>query len=167
MPSVPERARHHAEELAAVADCTGIRVAVAESLTSGQIAATLGAASNSGVWFRGAVVAYSRAVKHDVLGVPEGPVVSAAAARAMAEGVRTLFDATLAVGVTGAGGPDPQDGRAPGSVWFAVAADDAVTTEFRAFEGDPAEILDQVIEYAVWLLLGAAREQRDHPRSSG
>lgn len=86
MPPVLGRARDHAEELAAVADRTGIRVAVAESLTSGQLAAALGAANNSGEWFRGAVVAYSRAVKHHVLGVPEGPVVSEASAGAMAEG---------------------------------------------------------------------------------
>ncbi|WP_327151251.1 CinA family protein [Nocardia sp. NBC_01329] len=163
MPPVLGRARDHAEELAAVADRTGIRVAVAESLTSGQLAAALGAANNSGEWFRGAVVAYSRAVKHHVLGVPEGPVVSEASAGAMAEGVRTLFEATLAVGVTGAGGPDPQDGREPGSVWFAVAAGGGVTTEFRMFEGDPAEILDQAVEHAVRLLLDTARELEGRP----
>ena len=167
MPAVLGRARDHAEELAAIADRIGIQVAVAESLTSGQLAAALGAANNSGEWFRGAVVAYSRAVKHRVLGVPEGPVVSEASARAMAEGVRTLFEADLAVGVTGAGGPDPQDGQEPGSVWFAVAADGEVTAEFRAFEGEPAEILDQVVEYAVRLLLDVARELPVRPGAHG
>ncbi|GGL01771.1 CinA family protein [Nocardia jinanensis] len=167
MPAVSGRARDHAEELAAIAGRTGIRVAVAESLTSGQLAAALGAANNSGEWFRGAVVAYSRAVKHHVLGVPEGPVVCEAAARAMAEGVRTLFEATVAVGVTGAGGPDPQDGQEPGSVWFAVAADGEVTAEFRVFEGEPAEILDQVVDHAVRLLLDAARKPRARPGAPG
>nr|WP_245664374.1 CinA family protein [Nocardia grenadensis] len=146
--------------MAAIADRTGLQVAVAESLTSGQLAAALGAASNSGEWFRGAVVAYSRGVKHRVLGVPDGPVVCAAAARAMAEGVRTLFDATLSVGVTGAGGPDPQDGQEPGSVWFAVAVEGRVTASFRLFEGEPAEILDQVVDHAVELLLDTAKGLR-------
>ncbi len=34
--------------------------------------------------------------------------------------MRQLLDADLAVGVTGAGGPDPQDGRGPGTVFLAV-----------------------------------------------
>jgi nicotinamide-nucleotide amidase len=160
VPAVLGRAHDRAEELAAIAERTGLQVAVAESLTSGQLAAALGAASNSGEWFRGAVVAYSRAVKHRVLSVPEGPVVSEPAARAMAEGVRTLFEATLSVGVTGAGGPDPQDGQEPGSVWFAVAVEGRVTATFRLFEGEPAEILDQVVDHAVELLLDTAKELR-------
>ncbi|MFI5718501.1 CinA family protein [Nocardia sp. NPDC051750] len=159
VPAVLGRAHEHAEELAELAGRTGLRVAVAESLTAGQIAAALGAASNAGEWFRGAIVAYSREVKHHVLGVPEGPVVCAEAAVAMAEGVCTLFEATLALGVTGAGGPDPQDGHEPGSVWFAVSVDGAVHTRHRVFAGEPAEILDQVVGYGMELLLGAARER--------
>ncbi|MEU1981243.1 CinA family protein [Nocardia sp. NPDC019395] len=159
VPAVLGRAHDAAEELAEIAGSTGIRVAVAESLTSGQLAAALGAASNSSEWFRGAIVAYSRDVKHQVLGVPDGPVVCAAAAAAMAEGVRTLFEATIAVGVTGAGGPAPQDGHEPGSVWFAVSVDGAVSTRHRVFDGAPAEILDQVVVFAVELLLDAVRER--------
>nr|WP_280425341.1 CinA family protein [Nocardia carnea] len=159
VPAVLGRAHEQAEELAEIAGRAGLQVAVAESLTSGQIAAALGAAGNSGEWFRGAVVAYSRAVKHHVLGVPDGPVVCAPAAAAMAEGVRTLFEASLAVGVTGAGGPDPQDGHEPGSVWFGVSVDGSVRTHHRHFPGAPAEILDQVVVHAVQLLLDAAREQ--------
>lgn len=159
VPAVLGRAHERAEELAEIAGQAGLQVAVAESLTSGQLAAALGAASNSGEWFRGAVVAYSRAVKHHVLGVPDGPVVCAPAAAAMADGVRTLFEASLAVGVTGAGGPEPQDGEEPGSVWFAVSVDGSVRTHHRLFAGEPAEILDQVVVHAVELLLDAAREQ--------
>lgn len=157
VPAVLGRAHEQAEALAEIAVRTGLQVAVAESLTSGQLAAALGAAGNSGEWFRGAVVAYSRAVKHDLLGVPDGPVVSEAAAAAMAEGVRTLLEARLTVGVTGAGGPDPQDGHEPGSVWFAVSAGGVVDTDHRRFSGEPAEILDQVVVHAVGLLLAAAR----------
>lgn len=153
------RAHEQAEELAELAGRAGLQVAVAESLTSGQLAAALGAASNSGEWFRGAVVAYSRAVKHHVLGVPDGPVVCAAAAAAMADGVRTLFEASIAVGVTGAGGPDPQDGHEPGSVWFAVSVNGSVRTHHRHFVGEPSEVLGQVVVHAVELLLDAAREQ--------
>lgn len=148
----------HATELGDIASRNGIRVAVAESLTSGRIAAALGATSGSGEWFRGAVVAYSREVKHRVLEVPRGPVVSEAAARAMAAHVRTLFAATLALGVTGAGGPDGQDGAEPGSVWFAIATENSVHAWHRMFDGEPPEVVAQVVDHAVESLRDAARE---------
>ena len=96
-----------------------LRVAVAESLTGGMIAAALAAAERSSEWFLGSVVACSSQVKHDVLDVPDGPVVSATAASAMARGVRRLLKADVAVAVTGAGGPGGQDGREPGTVFVA------------------------------------------------
>jgi len=102
----------------------GVMVAAAESLTGGMIASALSASPGSSEWFLGSLVAYSGEVKHDVLGVPPGPVVSATAASAMAGGVRKLFGAPVAVAVTGAGGPSGQDGREPGTVFLAFDADD-------------------------------------------
>jgi nicotinamide-nucleotide amidase len=96
-----------------------LTVAVAESLTGGMIASALAAAERSSEWFLGSVVAYASQVKHDVLDVPDGPVVSATAASAMARGVRRLLKADVAVAVTGAGGPSGQDGREPGTVFVA------------------------------------------------
>ncbi|MBW0097814.1 nicotinamide-nucleotide amidohydrolase family protein, partial [Pseudonocardia sp. KRD-184] len=75
----------------------GRTVAVAESLTGGMVSQALAVAQGSAQWFRGGLVAYSSDVKHEVLGVPEGPVVSAAAAVAMARGVRSLLRADVAV----------------------------------------------------------------------
>ena len=97
-----------------------VTVAVAESLTGGNVATALAAAKAASQWFRGSLVAYAREVKHEVLGVPEGPVVSAEAAETMAPGVRRLLRADVAVGVTGAGGPDPQDGSRLARVFVAV-----------------------------------------------
>jgi nicotinamide-nucleotide amidase len=112
-----------AERVGQLAQDQGLRVGVAESLTGGMIASALAVASGSGEWFRGSVVAYHADVKHDVLDVPPGPVVSAEAAAAMARGARRLLGADVAVAVTGAGGPDPQDGREPGTVFLAVDSD--------------------------------------------
>jgi nicotinamide-nucleotide amidase len=64
----------------------GETLALAESLTGGLLAATFARASGAGEWFRGGVVAYASLVKHSLLGVPAGPVVSAQAAAAMAAG---------------------------------------------------------------------------------
>lgn len=111
-----------AARVAELAGVTGRTVAVAESLTGGMIATALAAAEGAGDWFRGALVAYAGEVKHELLGVPDGPVVSAEAAWAMARGVRRLLGADVGVAVTGVGGPTWQDGRSPGTVFIAVAA---------------------------------------------
>jgi nicotinamide-nucleotide amidase len=108
-----------AERVGELALAQGLTVAAAESLTGGMISTALSAAGRSSEWFLGGLVAYSSDVKHDVLDVPEGPVVSATAASAMARGVRGLLKADVAVAVTGAGGPGGQDGREPGTVFLA------------------------------------------------
>jgi nicotinamide-nucleotide amidase len=100
----------------------GVTIAVAESLTGGMIAQALAASEASSTWFRGSLVAYSSEVKHDLLEVPPGPVVSPAAASAMVRSVRRLLGADLAVAVTGAGGPEPEDGSEPGTVFLALDA---------------------------------------------
>lgn len=118
-PADEETQARLAERVGRLALARGLTVASAESLTGGMIAVALAAAERSSEWFLGSLVAYSSRVKHDVLDVPEGPVVSATAASAMARGVRRLMKADVAVAVTGAGGPGGQDGREPGTVFVA------------------------------------------------
>lgn len=156
-----------ADEIAALATRNGLTIAVAESLTAGHLAAALGAAPEAADWFRGGVVAYSRHVKHRVLGVPEGPVVCETAAAAMAVGVAALMGADLAVAVTGAGGPDPQDGHPPGSVWFAVAGRSTRSAVHHRFDGSPEEVIDRTVEHALRLLLTAAEEINAVGRMAG
>ena len=59
----------------------GLTLAVAESLTGGLVASRLVAVPGASEWFRGGIVSYASEVKFDLLDVPEGPVVSEAAAR--------------------------------------------------------------------------------------
>jgi nicotinamide-nucleotide amidase len=141
-----------AETIARAALRGGRSVAVAESLTGGKISCHLGAAPDSSDWYRGGVVAYASEVKHRVLGVPEGPVVSEAAAAAMATGVADLLGADVAVAVTGVGGPDPQDGEPPGTVWFGVSTPAGVTTELKRWEGETEDVLDRTTAHALTLL---------------
>lgn len=133
-------------------------VAVAESLTCGQLSAALGAAPDSAQWLRGAVVAYSADVKRQVLGVPEVPVVSETAACAMAVGVRMLLGADVAVAVTGVGGPDPQDGEPVGSVWLAVHAEDRTWARHELFDGEPEDVLRRTVEVALDMVCEAIGE---------
>ena len=99
----------------------GFTLAVAESLTGGLVAARLVNVPGASAWFRGGVVAYASDVKHSLLDVPEGPVVSETAAAAMASGVRSVLGADVGLGVTGVAGPEPQDGEPPGTVFMAIA----------------------------------------------
>src|SRR6478609_8040127 len=114
-----------AELIARTASARGITVATAESLTGGALAQALAAAPDAAGWFAGGVVAYTVATKTRVLGVPEGPVVNAPTARVMAEGVRELTGADIAVAVTGVGGPDAEEGQPAGTVFLAVVTADS------------------------------------------
>jgi nicotinamide-nucleotide amidase len=98
-----------------------LTLGLAESLTGGLIGARLVNVPGSSRWFKGCIVAYDSAVKHSLLGVPPGPVVSAEAAEKMAEGAREALGADVGLGITGVAGPDEQDGQRPGTVFVGIA----------------------------------------------
>ncbi len=98
-----------------------LSLGVAESLTGGLVGARLAETEGASAWFKGSIVAYDSGVKFDLLGVPEGPVVSAAAAAAMAEGACRALKSTVGLGITGVAGPTTQDGQPVGTVFMAVA----------------------------------------------
>lgn len=105
-----------------------LTLAVAESLTGGLVASRLVGVPGASKVFRGGIVAYQSGVKYDVLGVPEGPVVTLEAAEAMATGVRRLLGSSVGLGITGVAGPEPAEGRKPGTVCFAVDVDGDVSS---------------------------------------
>ena len=98
-----------------------LTLGLAESLTGGLVASRLVNVPGASAWFRGSVVSYAPDVKHALLGVPEGPVVTEAAARAMAEGARRVLKADVGLALTGVAGPDDQDRVAPGTVIVGLA----------------------------------------------
>lgn len=141
-----------AAAVAELAQASGRRVATAESLTGGRISCLLGAAPDSSSWYRGSIVAYSTEVKHALLHVPPGPVVSPHSARHMAASTADLLGADTVIAVTGAAGPASQDGHDPGTVWFGLYDRGTVSTEKRAFPGEPTEVVEQTAEHALALL---------------
>lgn len=98
----------------------GLTLGVAESLTGGMIGSRICDVAGASDVFRGSIVSYSSDVKHSLLGVADGPVVSAEAAAAMASGARRVLGADVGVAVTGVAGPDPQDGFEPGVVFVGI-----------------------------------------------
>jgi nicotinamide-nucleotide amidase len=136
----------------------GLTLAVAESLTGGLVASRLVNVPGASSWFRGGIVSYATDLKHDLLGVPEGPVVTSAAAAAMAEGVRRRLGADIGLGVTGVAGPDEQEGQRPGTVFMAVAMGDDEQVVVRV--GLPGD-RDRVRQFACISLLDLLRRRLD------
>jgi nicotinamide-nucleotide amidase len=99
----------------------GLTIGLAESLTGGLIAARMVDVPGASRWFRGCVVAYDSQVKHTVLEIADGPVVSEEAARAMARGARRVLGADVGLGITGVAGPDEQEGHRPGTIFVGLA----------------------------------------------
>lgn len=106
----------------------GLSLGVAESLTGGLIGSRITAVPGASDVFKGSIVSYASEVKFDLLGVPEGPVVSEEAVAAMAEGACRVLDADVSVAVTGVAGPEPQDGQEVGRVWMATSVGGVVET---------------------------------------
>jgi nicotinamide-nucleotide amidase len=136
----------------------GLTLGLAESLTGGLAASRLVNVPGASGWFRGSVVSYASEVKYDVLGVPEGPVVSEDAARAMADGARRVLGADVGLSITGVAGPTEQDGQPVGSVFVGLARPGHETEAFSfAVPGDR----DRVRQYATIAALDLLRRSLD------
>jgi nicotinamide-nucleotide amidase len=141
----------------------GWTLATAESCTAGRIAQEFADVEGSGSVYIGGVIAYRKDCKTRVLGVskdllagPEG-AVSEAVAVAMAEGVRNLTGANLAIASTGVAGPRAdEDGNPVGRIYLAVARE-ASNPNCRRFEfgeiGADA-ILARTVDAALLMLAG-------------
>jgi PncC family amidohydrolase len=122
----------------------GLTVALAESCTGGLVAAAVTDTPGSSGYFAGGVVSYADAAKRDMLGVPPDTLaahgaVSAQVARAMAEGARDRFGASLAGSVTGIAGPDGgSDDKPVGLTYLGVADERGVDIRRIVWSGDRA-----------------------------
>jgi len=104
-----------------------LTLGVAESVTGGLVAGRLTAVVGASDVFRGGIVSYASDVKFDVLGVTPGPVVSEAAAKDMAVGVRKALGSDIGLALTGVAGPAEQDGVKVGTVCVGIAFSDGTT----------------------------------------
>ena len=144
----------------------GETLATAESLTGGLLAARLTDVPGASRSFVGGVVSYATRVKVAVLGVPDDlvaqhGVVSEQCALAMAHGVRDRLDATWGLATTGVAGPDPQEGRAVGTVWVAVAGPAGATARLLDLAGDRAAVRQATCD----AVLGLLEEHLQAPKS--
>ena len=151
-----------AEKLVELLKARGLKCATAESCTGGGVGSAITAVSGSSAVYLGGVVSYANEVKHGVLGVSEDTLatvgaVSSETAAQMAESVRRLVGADLAVSVTGIAGPDGGSADKPvGLVWFGLASAAGTRTEKAIFAGDRARVREQAVVHALGMLTTGA-----------
>jgi nicotinamide-nucleotide amidase len=146
-------------ELIAVLAARGLTVAVAESLTGGELVAELTRPAGASAVVLGGVVVYATELKHSLVGVDQvlldahGPV-HADVADQLARGVRTRLavagrPADIGLATTGVAGPDAQGGRPPGTVFLGLSLGDRTRVIELALTGTRAEIRRQVVQRAI------------------
>ncbi len=132
-----------------------LTVAVAESLTGGYVSGRLCAVPGASRVYQGGVVAYQPRIKFELLGLAEGPVVSEAAALAMAHGVRRELKADIGLATTGVAGPDESEGKPVGTVCLAVAGSMAERAVTVKLPGDR----ERIRQYSTITLLDLLRRE--------
>ena len=147
-----------ARYLLSSAESRGLTVAVAESLTGGEVSSVLVSVPGAS--------AYATRIKSQVLGVDErrlertGPV-DGEVAKQMASAVAELMGADLGLATTGVAGPASVDNHRAGTVHVAVASPWGVVSRELHLEGDRAQVREgattAVLALAV-ALLDAAEE---------
>ena len=143
-----------AEVLAYKMKTEGKTLAVAESCSGGAIASSITQKAGASEYFKGGVVAYSNAVKENVLGVKsstlaEHGAVSEETATEMVRGVLKLMDADYAIATTGIAGPGGGTPEKPvGTVWIAVASKDEVFAQKMTFGDDRLRVIERTANQA-------------------
>ena len=134
-------------------------MATAESCTGGLIAGACTELSGSSDWFERGFVTYSNIAKTELLGVHPGLLaehgaVSEPVARAMAAGALERAPVQWSLAVTGVAGPTGGSADKPvGTVWFAWAGADGVTSECLHFPGDRQAVRLATVAHALKGLL--------------
>lgn len=156
-----------AEQVLAALTARREKLAVAESLTGGMVAATLTRVPGASQAFSGSVTAYATEVKGAVLGVDRDLLaakgaVDAEVARQMATGVRDLLGADWGVATTGVAGPRDQDGKSVGTVFVAAVGprDRRPVTERLFLPGDRGDIQSGSVRAVLELLFGELVKER-------
>lgn len=141
----------------------GWTVATGESCTGGMLASRLVDRAGSSAYVAGGVVAYSDEAKTALLRVPAKMIaahgaVSPQVARALADGARAKFGASVGVGITGVAGPGGGTEAKPvGYVCFCVTTvEGLVLAREPVLPGGRADIRERATDVGMHLLLRAA-----------
>jgi nicotinamide-nucleotide amidase len=113
----------------------GLTLATMESCTGGLLAATITDVAGSSAYFRGGFVSYTAEMKIalgvDTELVARHGVVSTEVAQDMARACRQRLGADFGVGITGVAGPEPLEGKAPGTIH--IGLDDGAASQALSY----------------------------------
>ena len=119
----------------------GLKIAVAESCTGGNLANRITNVSGSSEYFERGVVSYSNAAKVEILKVNEDTIlehgaVSLQVARQMAEGIKSTSGTDIGISLTGIMGPTGASIDKPIGLVYIGLCDDKVCTAKKFLFGD-------------------------------
>ena len=142
----------------------GLTIAAAESLTAGLFMSELAEISGASAVLQGGVVTYSIEAKVEQLGIDAElirthGVVSKEVAEQMAERVRTKFNTSIGIGLTGVAGPGDQDGIPAGTVWIGFSIEGKeVRSKLLRLHGSRNTNRLRTVKYACSKLLKLLKE---------
>ncbi len=140
-----------------------LKISCAESCTGGLLGAALTELPGSSEIFNGSAVTYSNEAKKNILGVKEDTLknfgaVSEQCALEMAQGALKIYDADIAVSITGIAGPEGGTELKPvGTVCFGVVSRNGVKTFTEKFTGNRADIRNEAVNFALEKILEKIR----------
>ena len=158
----PAQLLERAAKVLDAATAKGIRIAAAETVTSGLVSSCLTSVPGASKIFERGFVLYHESAKATGLGVPESVsrthgAVSAEVTKGLAEGALSHSTAGATVAVTGYAGPGGGNDKDPvGTVYVAAATKGKQTlVERHVFSGDRDAVRMQAVGAALDALLRA------------
>jgi len=132
-------------------------ISCAESITGGALTAALVSVSGASDVLLGSIVAYSKEMKINQLGlsaelITEKGLVSKEVALEMAKGARQKLGSSWAISSTGSAGPRALDGSSPGEIWIAIVGPDRQESVKLSLNGARQEVISGAVESALTLL---------------
>ena len=132
-------------------------ISCAESITGGALTAALVSISGASDVLLGSIVAYSKEMKMNQLGlsaelIDEKGLVSKEVALEMAKGARQKLGSSWAISSTGSAGPRALDGSSPGEIWIAIVGPDRQESVKLSLNGARQEVINGAVESALTLL---------------
>ena len=132
-------------------------ISCAESITGGALTAALVSVSGASDVLLGSIVAYSKEMKINQLGlsaelITEKGLVSKEVALEMAKGAKQKLGSSWAISSTGSAGPRALDGSSPGEIWIAIVGPDRQESVKLSLNGARQEVISGAVESALTLL---------------
>ena len=132
-------------------------ISCAESITGGAITSELVSVSGASDVLLGSIVAYSKQMKINQLGlsselIESKGLVSKEVALEMANGARQRLGSSWAISSTGSAGPTALDGSSPGEIWIAILGPDRQESVKFSINGARQEVISGAVESALTLL---------------